>query len=379
MHREQLFYIYLHLPNNQTLSIMKSIFVFALLTFCSFQVFSQVDTTQLYEIATSDGNCFIGSIVSENESDIILKTFNYGEVPIKKYLITERKPIRSKKTARDTKQVKSVRIEPNEQTKDSLWRVVTSDGFDFVGTINNYETDAINLKTEKFGDIRILKESISSINLVDASQIVKGDVWFENPQASRYFYTPNGYGLKNGEGYSQNVWVLFNQVSYGFSDKFTMGVGTIPVFLLGADLFPFWITPKFSFPVVEDKINIGAGVFAGAILGDETVFALPYGTVTIGDRNKNLNIGGGYLAANGDGVGMFTASTMIRINKKSYFLSENFLLVNDSDAMLLISAGLRTVWPRVSLDYGLFLPIDEGINRLIAIPWVGFVVPFNRK
>ena len=82
---------------------------FTLIVFSIFwsSIIGQVDTTQLYQIHTSDGNIFIGSIVSESESEIIIKTFAYGSVPIKKYLITQREPLTPKKAAKVNKQVKN--------------------------------------------------------------------------------------------------------------------------------------------------------------------------------------------------------------------------------------------------------------------------------
>ncbi|MCB9270107.1 MAG: hypothetical protein H6561_11110 [Lewinellaceae bacterium] len=79
---------------------------------------------------------------------------------------------------------------------------------------------------------------------------------FYNTQSARYFFSPNGYGLHPGEAYYQNVWVLYNQVSFGITNNVSLGVGGAS-FPFGADATPVWMTPKVSVPVVRDKFQVG--------------------------------------------------------------------------------------------------------------------------
>ena len=37
--------------------------------------------------------------------------------------------------------------------------------------------------------------------------------WYENPHAIRAFVAQTGYGLRQGEFYYQNVWILYNSLS----------------------------------------------------------------------------------------------------------------------------------------------------------------------
>lgn len=56
------------------------------------------------------------------------------------------------------------------------------------------------LGTEKFGDLKINKKEIQKIRTVGKSQIVEGEYWDDNPHSTRYFFGPNGYGLKKRGG-----------------------------------------------------------------------------------------------------------------------------------------------------------------------------------
>lgn len=260
-----------------------------------------------------------------------------------------------------------------------LWIIETRDGNEYFGKILKRDGGEIVLETENLGIINIRMENVRSMKVVNPQQVKDGEVWMENPQATRYFWAPNGYGLKKGEGYYQNVWVMFNQVSVGVTDNFSVGLGTVPLFLFSGPT-PVWITPKVSIPIKKDKINVGAGALVGAVVGEESSsFGLAYGVLTLGSRNKNINIGLGYGFIDGEWANSptITLSAPIRTGKRGYFVTENYLLDTGDANLVLLSAGGRVVWNRISLDYGGLIPAGTDIDQLFIIPWLGFVVPFG--
>ncbi len=263
-----------------------------------------------------------------------------------------------------------------EKDTTNLWRITTIDANEYFGTIISNNGKEIKLKTEKLGLITIQVIHIQTIKQINSKLIVEGELWMENPQSTRYFWAPNGYGLKAGEGYYQNVWVLFNQASFGISENTSLGFGLIPTFLFGASEFPIWITPKFSIPIQKDQFNIGGGALIGTIIGiDARFFGIAYGVATFGDPDKNLNIGLGYGFADNTWASnpTITLSAMRRTGKRGYFITENYFI---SKEIGVISLGGRVVWTRISLDYGFIIPIEQNTGFL-AIPWLGFVVPFG--
>jgi hypothetical protein len=259
-----------------------------------------------------------------------------------------------------------------------LYQVKTLDGNEYLGNIQSEDSSKLVLQTAKLGALTISKNDIKEILRIEPKSVVQGKIWFENPQSSRYFWAPNGYGLRKGEGYYQNVWVLWNQASVGVTDYFSVGAGIIPLFFFGSSVSPAWIVPKFSIPVVKDRFNIGLGAIAGTLLGEGTGFGILYGTGTLGSRNMNATFGLGYGFTEGSMADhpIANLSFMIRTGMRGYLLSENYYFSSD---MMIISFGGRSFARTVGIDYGLFIPLGTDIDILIAIPWLGITIPFGKK
>ncbi|MBL7857860.1 MAG: hypothetical protein JNM57_09235 [Cyclobacteriaceae bacterium] len=266
------------------------------------------------------------------------------------------------------------------QTDSTQVQVETNDGNEFIGTITYQDNEKIKLVTIKFGELTLKRVDIVRITPIVTQQLKAGVYWFENPQATRYFWSANGYGLKKGEGYYQNVWVLFNQVSVGITDNISFGAGLVPLFLFGGTATPVWVTPKVSIPVQKDKFNLGIGALLGATLGEEgTSFGLLYGISTFGSRDKNFSIGIGYGYADGELADRPTLSfsSMIRTGQRSYFMTENYYIGTGDEALILLSLGGRRIIKKAGLDFGLFIPFTTEQDTFIAIPWLGLTLPFG--
>jgi hypothetical protein len=271
----------------------------------------------------------------------------------------------------------------SQATEDTtaIWRIETSDGNLFFGHILSRSDSAVRMNTEMLGVLIIPIRFIKSIQPVDPDEIKKGEIWMKNPQAARYFYAPNGYGLDKGEGYYQNTWVLFNQVSYGITRNISLGAGLIPLFLFAGTATPIWITPKFSIPAVKDKLNFGGGVLLAGLLGENSqLFGIVYGVTTLGNRNNNITAGAGFTFYEGSmsKKPVINISGMVRTGKKGYILTENYYFSGGGNNYFVLSLGGRTIWPKLSLDYGLVMPLSSDIE-LIAAPWLGFTIPLTKN
>lgn len=256
----------------------------------------------------------------------------------------------------------------------------TTGGNEFTGIIVSEDEEFIEIETEPFLVLKIPKVKILSYKIIEKQKTVGGEFYFENPHATRYLYSPNGYGLRMGEGYYQNLWVMFNQVSYGFSDYFTMGTGITPLFLFEGAPTPVWITPKFSIPVRKDKINIGGGALLATVLVEtDASFGIAFGTFTLGPRDSNFTLGTGW-AFTSDGFAKhptFTIAGMRRTGKKGYILTENYLISTAYETIGILSFGGRSVQKKLAVDYGLVIPFNIGAT--IAFPWLSITLPFGEK
>ena len=159
--------------------------------------------------------------------------------------------------------------------------------------------------------------------------------------------------------------MLFNQVSYGVTNYFSIGAGILPVFLFGGGATPVWITPKFSIPVVKDKFNVGAGALVGTVLGESgTGFGLLYGLTTAGSRDMNISLGVGY-GVSGSGWAkspLISLSALARTGARGYLITENYYINMDGETLVLLSAGFRWVIKKAGLDFGLVMPIAAGFD-----------------
>ena len=269
-----------------------------------------------------------------------------------------------------------------EQDSLKLYRIETTDGNEYVGYITGYDSTTLHFKTDNIGLIRIFQKDLVKLKEVRKEQIKEGSIWYENLQATRYFWSPNGYGLQKGEAYYQNIWILYNQAGYGFSNNFSVALGLLPLFLFGGASTPVWITPKFSIPIKKDKINLGTGILAATVIGESNAsFGIAYGVSTFGSRDKNVTLGLGYGYAGGSWAKspVITFSSMLRSGKKGYFITENYYFKAGDESVFIFMLGGRSLVKKVGLDYGLVIPVSSEIEQFVAIPWLGITIPIQSK
>jgi hypothetical protein len=273
-----------------------------------------------------------------------------------------------------------------QQHPDSLiYRIELRNGNTFMGSIMTQDSSQLVLQTVDYGRISIPKRDIARMTQVRPGRAPRpgeGTGMFENPQATRYFWTPNGYGLHRGEAYYQNVWVLFNQAAVGITENISIGAGMVPLFLFGGAATPAWFTAKASFPVVPDRINLGAGALVGTMIGggedSKGSAGLLFGLSTFGSRDKNVSLGLGYGFAGGEmaSTPVINIGGMLRTCARGYLLTENYLIRTGGETYALSMVGGRRIIDKAGLDYGLLIPIGI-FEKFIALPWLGITVPFG--
>ena len=262
--------------------------------------------------------------------------------------------------------------------QDSTYIFEMKDGNVYIGKVVDFKKGEMYDVQTSVGNIKIFQKDIVVIKNMEKTKLKDGEYWPSNPHSSRYFFSPSGYGLRKGEGYYQNAWVLFNQLSYGITDNFSMGMGLIPTFLFGFEgTVPLWVTPYKN-----GKGAFGAGTLFVTSLGDGIGgFGLLYGSNTFGTRDKQFTLGVG-LGYSGEGgfseYPVINASGLIRTSKNWAFVTENYFLTFDSFGAL-ISGGARYIGKRLAIDFGGFIPIFSDQDRLLILPWLSISVPFGKR
>lgn len=261
------------------------------------------------------------------------------------------------------------------------YRVKTTNGSVVVGTLVSESETEVVLKTRQLGEVTLQRANIKRIEKIDPERI-RGDgtYWFRNPQSTRYFFAPSALGIPGGEGYYQNTWVLFNNVNYGLTDNLSIGAGTVPIFLFGADVVPIWILPKVSVSTPSEHVHFAGGaVLGGVFSGAENVgLGLFYGSATVGTRDHNATLGVGYGYADGElsDAPVLNASGMVRLSRSFYVISENYVFPG-TDSFALLSAGLRWAPRNFAVDFGLFRPFPGDTGGVVGLPWLGVTIPFG--
>ena len=259
-------------------------------------------------------------------------------------------------------------------------RIETKNGSLFFGVLISEDEQTVTISIEGVGEITIQRAVIKTIERLSKDRFRDGTYWFENPQATRYFFAPNALSLEKKQGYYQNIWILFNNVNYGLTERFSIGVGMIPFFLFGAESSPIWILPKVTFPIQDGQFHVGAGAMLGGLIGEETEsLGLLYGVGTYGDRDRNatLGIGYGYAGEELSTSPFINLSGMWRIGPRVTLLTENYF-IPEADMAGLISIGARRTYERFAVDFGLVKPLGEDTDENTAIPWLGVTMPFGR-
>lgn len=263
---------------------------------------------------------------------------------------------------------------------DSLYRVETTDGQVVFGTLISENEEEVVLDTQQLGQVTLQRSDIRRMKAIDPDNFRDGEYWHPNPQPTRYLFAPNAIGLREGQGYYQNTWILLNNVNYGVTNSFSMGVGTVPVFLFGANALPIWVLPKVSFATPLDNLHLAGGAVFGGVLAGEGggTAGLLYGSSTLGSREHNLTLGlaYGYTGEGFSDTPAVNISGMTRLGRTTYLITENYIFP-EVEAAILISLGFRWAPENFAVDFALVRPLPETGEGLIALPWLGVTIPFG--
>lgn len=266
-----------------------------------------------------------------------------------------------------------------QQAKPQRWLVETKDGNVIQGVYLGQSEAGVRLLTQSAGEITIPMSAIKSFRILDERSFVNGEYWFENPNATRYLFSPSAFSLRKGEAYYQNTYLVLNSFNYGVTDRFTIGGGfeLISTFL-GDPVF--FITPKYSFPISE-KWHAGTGVlYVNSTAADDfSGLGIGYGIVTYGNRDNNATLGMGFGVVDGEfsAEPVITASGMKRVSRKTALVTENWFVPSEGYYGV-YSYGIRFMGERITVDLAFLNNPDIAQEIAIGVPYLDFVVKFGK-
>jgi hypothetical protein len=260
---------------------------------------------------------------------------------------------------------------------DSLYTIRLSDGSVLYGRVAEETADAVTLVTQSGATVRLRRDQIVSIELV-RGRVVKGEVWGDDPHATRLFFGPTARAIPKGEGYFGVYELFFPFVSYGVTDRFTISAGTPIVPEVIGEIF--YVAPKYEVlrtPTASAAVGVLALFATQELTGSA---GLLYGVGTIGGADRALTVGATvpFIAAEGESdVGdqpAFMVGGESRISRRMKFITENYLFPSEGGYGLL-SGGVRFFGERLSADFGIGAAFGDGGNAC-CLPLVNFVYSF---
>jgi len=192
--------------------------------------------------------------------------------------------------------VTGINAQNEEYAIDDFVRIELNNGKNYKGKILNVSEKTIEISIQEAGIFIIERKNIKKIKVFDpfASDAAYD---YDNPLYSKYYLGESAIGLKQGEGYYQNIMIVGNFFAYGFTDNFSVSAGFESVSLLtGLGLPVTFVNPKLTFHSPNDQVHFGVGNFlaiAPVDNGDDdfNFGGTTYGTVTAGDKNNNISFG----------------------------------------------------------------------------------------
>ncbi len=274
------------------------------------------------------------------------------------------------------------------------YKISTIDKSEFIGQFVKRDSEIITIKTISLAKFEIPISNIRKIDEIESPTYKNGEYWFENPNASRYFYSSSAINLREGEAYYQNTYVFLNSFGIGISDHLSVSGGIeffTTVGSLGDDDFSpgYFVSPKLSFDVAEN-LHLGVGYFysrMNTIFGNYRSGYL-YGVATLGNKSSNysLTIGwnGSRLDFNKEPIIGFSAT--MRVTKGVALITDNLVLptyninhyTHDSEIKYFpnFSYGIRFFGKKLAFDLALINNPEIVQKSAIGYPLINFVINF---
>jgi hypothetical protein len=260
--------------------------------------------------------------------------------------------------------------------QDSIFEFRLTDGSVLYGRIIEDRGERVVVQTQGGATITLDRSQIVSM-LVVRGRMVNGQVWPEDPHATRLFFGPTARAIEQGEGYFGVYELFFPFVSYGLTDRFTISAGTPIVPEAIGQIF--YLAPKYEV-IRTGNTSAAVGVLAlfatsaleggsaGLLYGVGT-FGAPDGALTVGATVPFVTGGGGEIGSDP----AFMLGGEARLTRRTKFISENYLFPKSG---ALVSGGIRFFGERLSADFGVGAAFGGEGENFCCIPLVNFIYSF---
>lgn len=279
--------------------------------------------------------------------------------------------------------------EQKKEEKSRRVSVQTKDNNVYIGPILERNEASIIIKDRELGKITILLTDIVNVKYLDGNPQqndnlfkYQGKLWFDHATPNRYLLGSSAIPLAKGITNYQNGMLFYNSVGYGFTNSFSMSVGTlIPFPSVVEPGFNILIKAQWSFPV-EDEFYFGFGNGFGVVDGDWATF--PFIMATVGSKNRNATLSFGYGFTNDDATDrpIVSIAGVYRISKNLSLITENWYGSVDQEPFFengVFSYGFRFMFAKTSLDFVFANNADLADFLFLGVPILNLTAAFGKK
>ena len=251
--------------------------------------------------------------------------------------------------------------------------VILNDGSQKMGFFVSDDGREVIIETSNLGQIAIPKYQIKEIREINEALRGQEEAWAQEPFQNRYFFSFNGLPRRTKKNYLK-LYPLGLDAQFGIGENFQVGGITT---WIGA---PIIATAQGRFDLGKN-VHGALGTYIGtnswfALAADSPFFfALPYGSVTLGNHSSNVMVGYGYGygATNGTsgGTSLIMVGGTTPIGSKASFVFESIFTVIQGTTGGIISPGVR--WynkPGQAFQFGFAAAFADGVFvPLPAVSW----------
>jgi hypothetical protein len=254
--------------------------------------------------------------------------------------------------------------------------VTLKDGQQLRGKLVSQDASGVTLELE--GGARVVVPAASIVKL-ELAREGHAEVRSEDPNRTRYLYSPSGFMLRQGQGYVSQTELLVTSVAYGVTDHLTLVLGTSVPFLFVKDGLNLVGTVKVGGSLGE-HLHIAGGAQGLWLPGVDagTTAGFLFGTVTVGTPDAHLGLSAGppFVAGTDSsefGKVLFSVSGALRVSERIALVSENWFFPGTDETTYVLSGAVRFIGQRLGVDAGLLF--FQGAE--IPVPWLDFTWNFG--
>ena len=188
-----------------------------------------------------------------------------------------------------------------------------------------------------------------------------------NGHASRYLFSPSGFGLEKDSSYVNIIQLFYGEFQYGVNEHIAVGFGSL------AFVGVYGIVTAHA--QLADKLNFKTGLLAGTTVF-QGFYALPFAVMTFGTPNNQFSLGFGRPFANFGGEFFsgrsFNACGYHQLGKKTGFVYETWYLPGSE--IFIISPNLRVYSKANKSYYNLGLATISNYGDFFTLPTFSYAV-----